>query len=161
MHNNIINIFKNRNYTYIKTEQNIIFMKDTQNNIIIIFINNEILNLNNIKDYIKISKDLNIKHFIIIYKSKITPSTKKIILNSDINIEVFEEDECFDITKHKYYYPHIKVDDNIKKEIISKYGNSLPIILKTDPVVKLFNFNKGDVLKILRKDNNIFYRIVK
>lgn len=161
MHNNIINIFKNRNYTYIKTEQNIIFMKDTQNNIIIIFINNEILNLNNIKDYIKISKDLNIKHFIIIYKLKITPSTKKIILNSDINIEVFEEDECFDITKHKYYYPHIKVDDNIKKEIISKYGNSLPIILKTDPVVKLFNFNKGDVLKILRKDNNIFYRIVK
>ena len=37
----------------------------------------------------------------------------------------------------------------------------LPIILKTDPVVKLLNFSKGDVLKILRKDNNIFYRIVK
>ena len=97
--------------------------------------------MNNIKDYIKISKDLDITHFIIIYKNKITPSTKKIISNSDINIEVFEQDECIDITKHKYYYPHIKVDDNIKTELLNKYGNSLPIILKTDPVVKLFNFN--------------------
>ena len=123
-------------------------MKDKEE-IVLIFINDTILNMNNIKDYIKISKDLQINHFIIVYKNKITPSTKKIIFNSDIKIEVFEENECIDITKHKYYYPHIKVDDNIKKELISKYGNSLPIILKTDPVVKLFNFNKGDILKII------------
>ena len=160
MSQNIINIFKNRGYSYIKTETNIIFMKN-KDDIILIFINDSILSINNIKDYIKISINLEINHIIIIYKQKITPSTKKIILNTKITIETFEERECFDITKHKYYYPHIKVDDNIKNELLSKYGNSLPIILKSDPVVKLFNFKKGDILKILRKDNNIFYRIVK
>ena len=116
----------------------------------------------NIKDYMTITNSLNVSHIIIVYKKKITPSTKKIINHNSIKTELFEENEIsFDITKHKYYYPHIKVDDNTKKLLLKKYGNNLPIILKTDKVVKFLDFNKGDIIKILRKDNNIYYRIVK
>ena len=150
-----------RGYEYIKTEHNIIFMKDGDN-IVLVFNNDDILNMVNIKDYISIANELKVKHIIIIYKNKITPSTKKIINHCDIEIEIFEQDEIsFDITKHKYYFPHIKVNNTIKKQLLTKYGNNLPIILKSDKIVTFFNFKKGDILKILRKDNNIYYRIVK
>lgn len=153
--------FGYRGYKYIKTEHNIIFMRDNDN-IVLVFNNNDILNMVNIKDYISIANTLNIKHIIIVYKNKITPSTKKIMKHCEIEIEIFEQDDIsYDLTKHKYYFPHIKVDDVTKKELLDKYGNNLPIILKNDKIVTFFNFKKGDVLKILRKDNNIYYRIVK
>lgn len=161
MINIIINNLTHRGYKHIKTEKNIIFMQDNDD-VVLVFINNDVLSMTNIKDYMSITNSLELSHIIIIYKQKITPSTKKIILHNEIEIELFEENEmCFDITQHKYYYPHIKVDDNTKQFLLKKYGNNLPIILITDPIVKFFNFKKGDILKILRTDNNIFYRIVK
>ena len=45
--------------------------------------------------------------------------------------------------------------------LLAKYGGKLPIILKTDPVVKYLNFKKGDILKVTRKSDYIHYRIVK
>ena len=161
MNDIIINNLKHRGYEFLKSDNNIIFMKN-KDEIILVFINNDILNMVNIKDYMAITNSLNVSHIIIVYKKKITPSTKKIINHNSIKTELFEENEIsFDITKHKYYYPHIKVDDNTKKLLLKKYGNNLPIILKTDKVVKFLDFNKGDIIKILRKDNNIYYRIVK
>lgn len=161
MDKHIIDMLKYRGYEYVKQEEDVIFMKH-HNDIKLVFITNNILNMVNMKDFMSITNRLGVSHIIIIYKQKITPSTKKIITHSEFEVELFEEDEIsFDITKHKYYYPHIKVDDNTKNELLKKYGNSLPIITRTDPVVKFFNFKKGDILKILRKDNNIFYRVVK
>ena len=161
MSNIIVDNLKHRGYEFLKKENNIIFMRD-KDEIVLVFINNDILNMVNIKDYMMITNSLNVSHIIIIYKNKITPSTKKIITHNEVKIELFEENEMsFDITKHKYYYPHIKVDDNTKKSLLNKYGNNLPIILKTDPIVKFLNFKRGDILKILRKDENIYYRIVK
>lgn len=161
MNDIIINNLKHRGYEFLKSDDNIIFMKN-KDEIVLVFVNNDILNMMNIKDYMTITNSLNVSHIIIVYKKKITPSTKKIINHNSIKTELFEENEIsFDITKHKYYYPHIKVDDNTKKLLLKKYGNNLPIILKTDKVVKFLDFNKGDIIKILRKDNNIYYRIVK
>lgn len=161
MNDIIITNLKHRGYIFIKQEDNIIFMRNN-NEIILVFINDGILNMINIKDYMSITNSLKVSHIIIIYTNKITPSTKKIINYNDIKIELFEQNEMsFDLTKHKYYYPHIKVDNNIKETLLNKYGNNLPIILKSDPIVKFMNFERGDIIKILRKDNNIFYRIVK
>ena len=106
--------------------------------------------------------DNNIKHCVIIYSNKITPSAKKIIDISEFEIETFTKDEMsINITEHKYYFPHIKINDQEKQQLINKYGKHLPIILKSDPVVRYLNFKKGDILKIIRKNNYIHYRIVK
>ena len=55
-----------------------------------------------------------------------------------------------------------KVDWNIneKNKFIKKYGKQIPKILLDDPIVKYFNFKQGDVLKIVRRNNYISYRIV-
>ena len=67
----------------------------------------------------------------------------------------------FDITKHRYYRPHIKLNNNEKSTFIKKYGTKIPILLKNDPVSKIFDFRRGDVIKIIRKEDFISYRIVK
>ena len=65
------------------------------------------------------------------------------------------------IIKHKYYFPHIKIEGNELNEIVTKFGNKIPIILKTDSVVKYLDFKKGDIIKIIRKNDYVHYRIVK
>ena len=62
------------------------------------------------------------------------------------------------ITKHYLVPKHEKVPDSEKfdKKIIDK----LPILLKTDPISRFYGFKKGDLIKISRKNNYIFYRRV-
>lgn len=157
-----IEILSNRNYTLVNESNNYILMKDQNNNHILVFNCNDNLTIQYMKIYMKTMIDNDINHCIIIYKDKITPSAKKIINISELEIEVFTNIEMsINITKHKYYSPHIKLNDNEKKQLLNKYGNHLPIILKSDPVVRYLNFKKGDVLKIIRKNDYIHYRLVK
>ena len=52
-------------------------------------------------------------------------------------------------------------DDLEKTDFIKRMGQDIPIIYKGDPVSRFYNFEKGDIVRILRKDNTIGYRIVK
>lgn len=157
-----INIMYKRNYTLITQSDNYTLMKDTENNHVLIFNVNDSLTIHNMKQYLQVMSTQNIKHCIIIYKDKITPSAKKIIQISEFEIEVFTEDEMsINITNHKYYFPHIKISNDEKTQLLNKYGKHIPIILKSDPVVRYLNFKKGDILKIIRKNDYIHYRLVK
>lgn len=158
-----LNIMYKRGYTLINKCDNYTLMKDNEQKMVILFECKDALTIHNIKIYLQIMSDHHIGHCIIVYSDKITPSAKKIIdISSDYEIEVFTENEMsINITNHKYYFPHIKVDDNTKQNLLDKYGKHLPIILKTDPVVRYLNFKKGDILKIIRKNNYIHYRLVK
>ena len=158
-----VDIFRCRNYIFVKSiNEHIVLMKDEKEGLVILFNCDAILSINNIKIYIKIMDELKIRHGIIIYDIKYTPSTKKIIETCGFDIEIFLKKELnYNITQHKYYFPHEKVSETLKKELLQKYGKNLPIILYTDPVVKLFNFKKDDILRITRKENIIQYRIVK
>lgn len=157
-----INILLQRNYSMVNESDNYTLMKDVEGNNVIIFNCNEALTIHSLKLYLKIMNDNDIKHCIIVYNDKITPSARKIIDISEFEIEVFTTNEMsINITKHKYYFPHIKLEDSEKKKLLDKYGKHIPIILKHDPVVRYLNFKKGDVLKIIRKDNFIHYRLVK
>jgi DNA-directed RNA polymerases I, II, and III subunit RPABC1 len=158
-----LNIMYKRGYTLINKNDNYTLMKDTEDNFIILFECKDALTIHNMKIYLQIMSEHDIVHCIIIYSDKITPSAKKIIdISSEYEIEVFTENEMsINITNHKYYFPHIKVNDDVKQTLLNKYGKNLPIILKTDQVVKYLHFKKGDILKIIRKNDYIHYRIVK
>jgi DNA-directed RNA polymerase subunit H (RpoH/RPB5) len=158
-----IEILQKRGYTIAnKDNDNMILMNDRDNKLVIIFICEDNLAISELKLYIKIIKENNIEHAIIIYKNKITPTSKKIIDQIDLLIELFTyEQMSINIFKHKYYFPHIKIEGEELKEITNKYGIKLPIILKTDSIVKYLGFKKGDILKIIRKNDYIHYRIVK
>jgi len=153
-----------RNYIIDIENDNYIIGKH-QNNYILIF--KDIIqkcNVENMKQKIIILNKLNIHHCIIIYIHSITAMVNKIIDNSlDIKFELFLQDELqYDITEHTFVPPHIKLQHQEALEIKQKYGTKLPTILKTDPVVRFYNFEKGDIIQINRlNDNHIIYRIVK
>ena len=80
----------------------------------------------------------------------------------NITFELFSLDNLqYNITKHRYVRPHIKLTKSEQEEFRQKMGTDIPLLLKTDPICRFYNFEKGDIIKIIRKDNFISYRIVK
>lgn len=158
----IENILGYRGYKLVTNDEYMLFERDEKK--IIVFICKENLNIGLLKLYLKILDNIKYDHAIIVYSQKITPSSNKILetIKNIYEIELFTEDEMsIDYTKYKYYYPHIKVSDEEKQELLKKYGNRLPIILQKDIIVRYLNYKKGDIIKIIRDNEYITYKIVK
>lgn len=119
------------------------------------------LNIDTMKSFVAILQKNNFHHAIIIYDNVITSSTRKLLDHLwDIHVEVFHIDEMqFNLTHHSLYAKHELLDTEGLQEI-KHLMKKLPIILKTDPVVRYFDFQKHSVLKIYRLDGTISYRIV-
>lgn len=137
--------------------------KSDGSEMIVFFSMFEKLNTSILKEYIKEIEKNQINHMIIVYRDKITSSVNKIIDTIfHLNIELFTfQNLLFNITKHRLYRPHILLSASEKNKFIQKYGKQIPKILINDPIVKYFNYKLGDILKIVRKNNFISYRIVK
>jgi DNA-directed RNA polymerase I, II, and III subunit RPABC1 len=121
------------------------------------------VNIDIVKQYIQELEQLEIYHCIIIYNQMITSSTKKIFEHMiKFTFEIFHLDELqYNITKHVLYFPHSKLSNEEIKKIKSNILKHLPIIFKSDPVCRYFSFEKGDVIKIIRANQTIIYRIVR
>ena len=77
----------------------------------------------------------------------------------NIKIEVFNQEKLIDITTHRYFSPHEKIEGEEEQQIREKYGDNLPKLFANDAVVCFFGFNIGDIIKITRKDG-IVYRLI-
>lgn len=75
----------------------------------------------------------------------------------------------FNITKHNFVPKHELVNDEELQKIMKKYNITnllqFPIILKTDPVIKYYDFPQGCICKITRPSitvyTHVFYRYIK
>lgn len=120
------------------------------------------LNIERIKTYIQELESHHILHSIILYDDVITSSCKKIFeCMVRFEFETFNMDRMqFDITQHSLYNPHERLTPE-EVESLSCPTKKFPVILKSDPVCRYFHFQKGDVLRIRRKDGVVVYRIVR
>ena len=123
-------------------------------------------NVDRVKEYISLLSKMKINHCIAIYTDSVTSTTKKIIENSvDIKIELFTQEELqYNITKHRLVPKHIRLSLEDAKNFKQLYGLKHPAILRTDPVSRFYDFQRGDVIKIIRTsggDEFLTYRIVK
>ena len=93
----------------------------------------------------------------------ITSSAKKVISNlPTITFELFALDDLqYNITNHIYARPHIKLTPSEYAEFVQKMGQDIPVLQKNDPMCRFYNFDKGDIIKIIRKNDFVSYRIVK
>lgn len=134
-------------------------------NSIIVFTNPiQKFNIEKTKEYISIMNDFGINHSIIIYNESATPMAKKIISETpnNIKIELFHTSELeYNITKHKFACPHERLDKNAAKIFKKNYGLKHAILLSSDAVARFYNYSKGDVIMITRKDGYISWRIVR
>ncbi len=161
-------MFQERGYEIIEQDdERILANKDSQNQICA-FIPKIMskFNVEKIQEYISMLKKMDIWHCLIVYKDTATPIAKKVVEESkDIMIELFNEDELqYNITKHFLVPKHELVYKKKSKEceeFKKKYSDKFPVILKNDPVSRFYGYNKGDIIKITRKNGYVMYRIVK
>lgn len=160
-----------RNYEILSTEdidqtQSLQCLCKCKNNEIDVYIIAvyETYNTNILKRIIQLLNNENVNHSIVIYNQDITSFVKSqnIIAENNITLENFSKDELtINITKHMFQPSEIVklTPDEVSR--IKKYKSKLPIILKTDPLCKFFNFPQGAVLKITRRDNSVCLKTVK
>ena len=121
------------------------------------------LNIDNIKIYISFMNDGGYLHGVIVYNNSLTSSAKKILEHLyKFDLELFDYRELqYNVTRHCLYNEHSLVVRD-KEKILRQFPvSSLPVLLKTDMVSRFFHYQKGDLVRIRRKDGNIIYRIVK
>lgn len=119
------------------------------------------LNIERIKAYIQELEQSNIRHCIIIYDDVITSSCKKILeYMVRFTFETFHLHEMqYNLTKHVLYNVHEKISpQELAPGLCIK---NFPILLKSDPVCRYFHFQRGDVIRIRRKNGIIVYRVVR
>lgn len=142
---------------YLKTGDKSVFVK-------ILFINK--IHASKLENYIKqINEHYSPKYMIFVGPLNATDSIIN-LLEKYNNVQLFNSKKLqINITKHEFVPKHIKLDDNKKIEITEKYSlESFPIIQISDPVVQYYNFQRGDIIKIIRSNLNSgyseYYRLV-
>jgi len=121
------------------------------------------LNIANVKECIKILDQVKSKYCIIIYNNNITSSAKRVLNNFiDVVFEMFTVNELqYNISDHILVPKHICLNPTEQAVFIAKMGIDIPILHKTDPVCRFYNFQKGSIIKVLRRDKSVSYRFVK
>ena len=114
------------------------------------------LNVDLIKYYYSLFHTEDIKHAILVYQNSVTASVKKILHSIDIHIELFCANELkYNVLDHVLVPKHTKIENMKRNE--KKY----PILKRTDPVARFMGFKHGDIIRINRNDDSIYYRYVK
>ena len=137
--------------------------KDNKPEIIIYFNGAHKFNIDATKTMIQAMDASGVAHCILVYNSGITASAKKALSLVDKHrIELFCIRELqFNITKHRFFCRHERVRNHNELGQLKSSISKLPKILVSDPVVRFFDFKKGDVLRIYRHDGTIAYRQVR
>ena len=157
--NTLKSMFTNRGYSSIRFEgENLVGLDKNGNRVIALPLISK-LDKDQLNEIVKSQET----HLILVHKS-ITPNVGALIENIHYlgkTIELFQDFELFiDLTKHKYYQPHILISEDELTELKQKLSvASLPRILTTDAVSRYFCFTKGDVVKVF-EDGIVKYFVV-
>lgn len=149
------------------TEDDTIFIStsmELQHSCLVFLCKTEKFNIESVKYLIFQLQQHKLKHGIMIYQTIVTSSAKKAIDHLlDYTIEMFETKEVlYNPTHHRFYCPHIRLSkDTVTEELPRMNLQSLPSLLRTDVISRYFRFQKGDVIRIHRKNGAIAYRLVK
>jgi len=100
-----------------------------------------------------------IRHAIVPY-SALAHQAADILRSHDVyRVELFKYKHLlFDPTAHKKTPPHFRVTD-VPAELPNIKVCDLPRILNIDPIVRFYDWNLGDVIRIERPDG-VYYRVI-
>lgn len=138
------------------------YMVDGSKRILVFLCKEDKLKIQEAKEKIYVMNRENVKRCIIIYMNDITPTAKKSFETiQEYNIELFSVKELqFNITTHRLVPKHTLATE-AEREELKIYHNKLPILLYTDVIRRYYDYKRGDIIRITRKDNSMIYRVVK
>lgn len=161
-----LNMLKKRNYKILnenKLEMQILCEKINNEKVLLLFNTTPKFDTKSMKEIISMMNKSKLRHVIVIYKDTVTPATKNILSQSvDMYIELFaEEDLQIDITEHILQPKFECLSDVEAEEFKKKYGIKFGSLRVDRPISRFYDYKKGDIIRIIRKDGYISYRIVK
>jgi DNA-directed RNA polymerases I, II, and III subunit RPABC1 len=160
-----LEILNQREYNVIeKDEEKIIGEHKIKGKIVFFFSDSLKFNVKNIQIYMNEMDDLQIFDSVIVYKKDITSFTKKTIekASHEMKIVMFaEEDLQYNITKHVLQPKFIKLNQKESEELKNKFESKFSVMKKIDPIARFYGYNRGDLIKVIRKSGYVTYRIVK
>ena len=164
--NTCLEILNQRNCNIVNDDINklrIIAIKPNGNKIGVIFNNSSKFDTKSVKDTMIIMSEMKIKHSIVVYEDSITSAVKNSLNQlTDIKIELFsEEDLQYNITKHRLQPLFEKVPLKESEIFKKKYGTKFGTLKYDKPISRFYDYEKGDLIRITRKNNYITYRIVR
>lgn len=156
-------MLEQRGYEVYDTSEGIVGRKRGKGSIMVFFNIGPKVNNERIQDYVARMKSLSINHCIVVYSQSVTSQAQKIIEElQDMRIELFSYDSLrYNITKHRLVPKHTQLSKAEGKAFKEAYGTKIPVLLTTDPVVRFYDFQKGDIIKIERPNGFVCFRIVK
>ena len=164
VHQTCIEMLNQRGYSVVSDDTNgIVASTKLGKKIIVLFNGSAKFNIDRVHEYISIMQEMSINHTIVIYQNSITPVAKKVIEElQDVKIETFEEKTMrFNITKHRLVPKHTCLPKSKSDAFKKTYGVKIPVLLKSDPIARFYNFQRGDIIQIERHDGFVSFRIVK
>ena len=141
--------------------------EDNENCILVEFHDEEIRQ-NDIGNILEHARDNKCKRIILVHKSKISSvAAKTATMFEGVFEDFLFEDLIVNVTRHILVPQHIKLLEDEKKALLERYNvklSQLPRLLRSDPICKYYGFEKGDVIKIIRKSETagryVTYRAV-
>lgn len=143
---------------------------------LVFFATSDKLNIDVMRAITQTMEALALGRALVVFRSSVTTSVRKVLERLPVAIELWRVSELqYDIREHAYYCPHVKmtaeeVDDLVRQLSPGAAADKIkptavlahmPKILKTDPVVRFFGYQRGDVLRINRSDGSVFFRVVR
>jgi len=131
------------------------------------FINTPKVKFAQITATIKYCEELNIDFdLVFVLKPKPNSGIRKLEIRGQNNIQIFWCKQIqFNITKHSLVPIHRCLTEEEKEGILEKYEilykSQFPIISQQDPIVRWYNYKKGDIIRISRKDSKTYEDIFK
>ena len=104
-----------------------------------------------------------VKHLVIVYKNDITCFARRVLdTYKGASFEHMPAKELeINITKHVLQpKKFVKLSPSQRDAFKEKWGENFPKMLEKDKIARYFNFKKGDVIEIHRRNGDVVYRIV-
>lgn len=168
--NNLNSMLEYRGYiptTFYKKENDMIFFEDKKNDdelVCVKFVDNEKINVDNIRIFVVYLDRHDINHGIIICKHEPSVQVMKEINALHITFEVFHTSQLnIDIRKHYFVPKHTILNEEETKQLRRKYDtpfSGYPKIKLNDAMAKYLGVKLGQIVKIHKKGEYITYRYV-
>jgi DNA-directed RNA polymerase I, II, and III subunit RPABC1 len=152
-----------RNVKHLDDKHVLTALKPDSERIMLLFLPTVKFNVRTAEQCVQYLESNSIKHVIIVYKESITCFARKVLDTSyTIKIEYFPASALeVNITNHVLQPRRFTPLSPSRAETFkNKWGINFPKMLTTDPICRFYNFDKGSIIEVERRDNTIIYRIV-
>jgi len=159
-----LEVFEQRNYDdIVPGDSRITAVKPDGDKVCAFFIDTQ-FNAQRLVETVSEMHRLEIQHAVVVHSGGVTPPAKKTVETStELTFELFSDKELqTNITRHRLQprFHRLPPDEEVRFKQKFNYAK-LPLMLRTDPIARFYGFQRGEVIRITRRNDYVLHRAVR